>query len=101
MGCRRPAGVPPVASPHPKRTGTRHPEGSRRHVTDGVCRPARPWSEAVSLEHRPNRVILVRHGESEGNLDDTIYERVTDHQIGLSAKGFQQARLTGALLAKR
>jgi len=52
----------------------------------------------VSLEHRPNRIILVRHGESEGNLDDTIYERVPDHRIGLSAKGFEQARLTGALI---
>jgi broad specificity phosphatase PhoE len=49
----------------------------------------------VSLEHRPRRIILVRHGESEGNIDDTIYERVPDHRIGLTAKGFEQARHTG------
>jgi broad specificity phosphatase PhoE len=49
----------------------------------------------VSLEHRPNRIILVRHGESEGNIDDTIYERVPDHRISLTAKGFEQARRTG------
>lgn len=37
----------------------------------------------------------MRHGESEGNIDDTIYERVPDHRIGLTAKGFAQARHTG------
>jgi broad specificity phosphatase PhoE len=52
----------------------------------------------VTLEHRPRRIILVRHGESEGNLDDTIYERVPDHRISLSAKGFEQARQTGEWL---
>jgi len=52
----------------------------------------------VSLEHRPNRIILVRHGESEGNLDDTVYERVPDHRISLTPKGFEQARDTGAAI---
>ncbi len=52
----------------------------------------------MSLEHRPNRIILVRHGESEGNLDDTIYERVPDPRIGLTPKGFEQARQTGAVI---
>jgi len=52
----------------------------------------------VSLEHRPNRIILVRHGESEGNLDDTVYERVPDHRISLTPKGFEQARQTGAVI---
>jgi len=52
----------------------------------------------VSLEHRPKRIILVRHGESEGNLDDTIYERVPDHRIGLTPQGFEQARQTGAVI---
>ena len=49
----------------------------------------------MTLEHRPDRIILVRHGESQGNLDDTIYERVPDHRIGLTDKGIEQARLTG------
>ncbi len=52
----------------------------------------------MSLEHRPNRIILVRHGESQGNLDDTIYERVPDHRISLTDKGFEQARATGETL---
>ena len=40
----------------------------------------------------------MRHGESEGNLDDTIYERVPDHRISLTPKGFEQARQTGVVI---
>lgn len=52
----------------------------------------------MSLAYRPHRIILVRHGESEGNVDDTIYERVPDHRIGLTPKGFEQARATGEII---
>jgi broad specificity phosphatase PhoE len=52
----------------------------------------------VSLEHRPRRIVLVRHGESEGNLDDTIYERVPDHRISLTPLGVEQARRTGEVI---
>ncbi len=52
----------------------------------------------MSLEHRPGRIILVRHGESEGNVDDTIYERMPDHRIPLTAKGIEQARATGQII---
>lgn len=40
----------------------------------------------------------MRHGESEGNLDDTVYERVPDHRISLTPKGFEQARQTGVAI---
>ncbi len=50
----------------------------------------------MGVEHRPNRIILVRHGESLANVDDAIYETVPDHRIGLTAKGIEQAQATGA-----
>ncbi|PKU72250.1 phosphoglycerate mutase-like protein AT74 [Dendrobium catenatum] len=40
---------------------------------------------------RPRRIILVRHGESEGNIDESVYTRVPDPRIGLTAKGWSQA----------
>ena len=43
----------------------------------------------------------MRHGESEGNVDETIYERVPDHRISLTPKGFEQARQTGAVIRGR
>ncbi len=37
------------------------------------------------------RIYLVRHGESEGNLDTTLYRHKADHAIELSDKGINQA----------
>ncbi|MEV7426784.1 MULTISPECIES: histidine phosphatase family protein [unclassified Streptomyces] len=47
---------------------------------------------------RPRRIVLVRHGESEGNADDTVYEREPDHALGLTETGRAQAEETGARL---
>ncbi|MEV6651547.1 histidine phosphatase family protein [Streptomyces sp. NPDC051219] len=47
---------------------------------------------------RPRRIVLVRHGESEGNADDTVYERVPDHALRLTATGRRQAEEAGLRL---
>ncbi|WFB07041.1 histidine phosphatase family protein [Streptomyces sp. LX-29] len=47
---------------------------------------------------RPHRIVLVRHGESEGNVDDTVYERVPDHALRLTERGRRQAREAGVRL---
>ena len=44
---------------------------------------------------RPRRIILVRHGESEGNVDETVYTRVADPKIGLTERGKAQAEECG------
>lgn len=44
---------------------------------------------------RPRRIVLVRHGESQGNADDTVYERVPDHALPLTRRGHRQAEATG------
>ncbi|KAI3747406.1 hypothetical protein L6452_09862 [Arctium lappa] len=43
----------------------------------------------------PKRIILVRHGESEGNRDGSAYSTTPDHKIGLTQQGIAQARLAG------
>ncbi|XP_042518236.1 phosphoglycerate mutase-like protein AT74 [Macadamia integrifolia] len=43
----------------------------------------------------PKRIILVRHGESQGNLDDTAYTTTPDNQIALTPHGIDQAHLVG------
>lgn len=50
------------------------------------------YSEAMA---RPRRIVLIRHGESQGNADDTIYERVPDHALTLTTRGEEQARAAG------
>ncbi|MFC7218612.1 histidine phosphatase family protein [Streptomyces polyrhachis] len=47
---------------------------------------------------RPRRIVLIRHGESEGNVDDTIYEREPDHALRLTERGRGQARAAGERL---
>lgn len=52
-------------------------------------------AEEEFVRKLPRRIILVRHGESEGNLDDSMYTRTPDHQIGLTPEGMKQAEECG------
>ncbi|MEU2583427.1 histidine phosphatase family protein [Streptomyces avermitilis] len=47
---------------------------------------------------RPRRIVLVRHGESAGNADDTVYEREPDHALPLTEVGWRQAEERGKQL---
>ena len=42
---------------------------------------------------KPENIFIVRHGESEGNVDKTIYERKPDYAITLTSTGKNQAYL--------
>ena len=44
---------------------------------------------------KPRRIILVRHGESEGNLDNSKYETTPDYALKLTQKGISQALQAG------
>lgn len=44
---------------------------------------------------RPCRIILVRHGESEGNVDENVYAKVPNPKIPLIEKGKAQAKECG------
>lgn len=53
-------------------------------------------SRRPSCERRlPKRIILVRHGESEGNLDMSAYTTTPDNRIPLTPRGIEQARDAG------
>ncbi|MFS8003419.1 putative phosphoserine phosphatase [Helianthus anomalus] len=44
---------------------------------------------------RPRRIILVRHGQSEGNVDESVYTRVADPNIRLTERGRREAEECG------
>jgi broad specificity phosphatase PhoE len=44
---------------------------------------------------RPKRIILVRHGKSEGNADKNQYESTPDFALNLTPEGIEQARQAG------
>jgi len=54
----------------------------------------------LKRRHRPHRIILIRHGESQGNTDTTIYARVPDSHIELTEAGVAQAINAGKHLKK-
>lgn len=58
----------------------------------------RSWKTARGLQRRPKRIILIRHGESMANIDADVYATVADNQIGLSARGVEQATEAGKKL---
>jgi 2,3-bisphosphoglycerate-dependent phosphoglycerate mutase len=45
------------------------------------------------------RIFLVRHGQSLGNVDQSVHKKMADHAIPLSELGRQQAREAGEALA--
>ena len=47
---------------------------------------------------KPKRIILIRHGESEGNINKRIYNQKPDYSLLLTDKGKQQARAAGNLI---
>jgi 2,3-bisphosphoglycerate-dependent phosphoglycerate mutase len=47
------------------------------------------------------RLYLVRHGESEGNVDKSVYKTVADHAVELTGKGREQARAAGDWFASQ
>ena len=49
---------------------------------------------------RPKRIILIRHGESQANVDRTLYDRIPDHKFSLTEKGRGQALAAGVELRK-
>ena len=53
---------------------------------------------ASQWEAMPERIIFMRHGESEGNVNRAIYARVPDSMLELTDTGRQQARDAGKRL---
>jgi 2,3-bisphosphoglycerate-dependent phosphoglycerate mutase len=46
------------------------------------------------------RILLVRHGESLGNVDPRVHATTADHAVPLSDRGVEQAREAGRAIAE-
>uniref|UniRef100_A0A6T6ELV1 Phosphoglycerate mutase (2,3-diphosphoglycerate-dependent) n=1 Tax=Craspedostauros australis TaxID=1486917 RepID=A0A6T6ELV1_9STRA len=49
----------------------------------------------------PEKVVLVRHGQSMGNINEALYATVPDNAMPLTDLGWEQARKTGEILKAR
>jgi len=52
----------------------------------------------IAVQRKPQRIYLVRHGESKGNTDANLYTKVPDPEIPLTDRGIEQARDAGQRL---
>ena len=61
------------------------------------------WNTSLAADNSilPNvhRIILIRHGESLGNIDERAYQTTADWRIPLTRKGREQASLAGKKVA--
>ncbi|VEU21470.1 DEKNAAC102689 [Brettanomyces naardenensis] len=49
---------------------------------------------------RPRLILLVRHGESQGNRDKSVNRYIPNHKVPLTEHGHEQAKHSGQLLRK-
>ena len=73
------------------------PPVSRRQslVEDAEQRLVR---SAYNARIMPHRVLLLRHGQSMGNIDECLYSTTPDNAMPLTPLGWQQAQKAGQLL---
>ena len=49
---------------------------------------------------KPQNIFIIRHGQSQGNVDKNIYKTQPDYTLKLTELGIQQAKDAGVKLAK-
>ena len=49
---------------------------------------------------KPINIFLLRHGQSEGNVDKTVYAKKPDYALNLTSLGIEQAKNAGTNLKK-
>jgi broad specificity phosphatase PhoE len=49
---------------------------------------------------KPDRIFLIRHGKSQGNVDKSIYKNIPDYAIQLTPVGVNQAMEAGERIRK-
>ncbi|CAK9189476.1 unnamed protein product [Sphagnum troendelagicum] len=64
-----------------------------------MCAPSEQQNH-TGRRPRPQRIILVRHGQSEGNIDESAYTCIPDSKIALTEVGWKQAVLCGKKIRK-
>jgi Histidine phosphatase superfamily (branch 1) len=77
-----------------------------KRTTDGLSQDVRNkkydtfCDDDRRRQRLPELIVLVRHGESEGNADDSLYRNKPDHIINLTPLGVEQAALAGERLER-
>lgn len=72
--------------------------GSHRDLTTNAYGTASSSTKQKGILPGIQRIMLVRHGESFGNIDERAYTATADWRIPLTERGREQARLAGKMV---
>ncbi|CAM0958289.1 unnamed protein product [Alopecurus aequalis] len=78
----------------PPRETAASPDGGKDKDYCAFCEMTKQHVSGC-VRRLPKRIILVRHGESQGNLDMSAYSTTPDYRIPLTPHGVAQARAAG------
>eukprot|EP01059_Diplonema_ambulator_P024511 TRINITY_DN4053_c0_g1_i1.p1 TRINITY_DN4053_c0_g1~~TRINITY_DN4053_c0_g1_i1.p1 ORF type:complete len:447 (+),score=107.64 TRINITY_DN4053_c0_g1_i1:49-1341(+) len=73
-------------------------ERIRNGDLDETLRVMEERKRKLNWEKLPEKIILLRHGESQGNVDKTVYSIKGDSQLEITEKGLKQAMEAGGRL---
>lgn len=66
----------------------------------GVCNCQCHDENSHQRGNKPRLIVLIRHGESESNLDKAVNEKIPNHLIPLTSLGWKEAHNAGVELLK-
>lgn len=72
----------------------------KRWLSYRLGKEVHKFFRAFKFENMPNRIILIRHAESKGNVNSSTYASVPDYRISLTTTGVEQAKRAGRLLQR-
>lgn len=73
----------------------------KRSISSLIREKNRSARKNYNARIMPDKVILVRHGQSMGNISEDLYSTVPDNAMPLTKLGFEQAREAGKLLREQ
>jgi broad specificity phosphatase PhoE len=89
---RRATSVPGLAAfsgSSSERLSPTHPKTTTHHVRNRTAR------SKYNASIMPHQIIMVRHGQSIGNVDEKLYATTPDNAMPLTRLGWEQARHAG------
>jgi broad specificity phosphatase PhoE len=75
--------------------------GSKLASKDDQSHHNRAARATYNARIMPNKVVMIRHGQSEGNVDECLYSRKPDNSMQLTPLGWEQAIKAGKILKER